>query len=284
MTERFHTFIGMVDYGGPGSGNFGHAGRPGKVGGSAGKSSAGSGSKSGNATTSDDPLRGKTTKKKTFGISSIDHEAVEKIKGELNKYLPSVSLYVVGEGGDSDKQGVMQARALVSVTKDISQRYPNGGIILKSEGMAEGLRSVMIRPVVRVNDKNSPEVFGVYSGRDKWIQLSGRNALSKQAPPTLGADKVGGGFKDTFRHELGHAVHKSIPVKSKEKWSIIYSSLESRMYGTYVMRDRVSTYAATNIKEGFAESFSAYTNPMYGKNQRRLPKPVEDYFKDLLGA
>jgi hypothetical protein len=35
MTIRFHTLrSGMVDYGGPGSGNFGHAGRPGKIGGS----------------------------------------------------------------------------------------------------------------------------------------------------------------------------------------------------------------------------------------------------------
>jgi hypothetical protein len=33
----------MVDYGGPGSGNFGHAGRPGKVGGSSGKGGGGTG-------------------------------------------------------------------------------------------------------------------------------------------------------------------------------------------------------------------------------------------------
>jgi SPP1 gp7 family putative phage head morphogenesis protein len=87
-------------------------------------------------------------------------------------------------------------------------------------------------------------------------------------------------YRQLFRHEFGHSMH-SLAIreqisnpKIKKSWLDIWESHDKKWWGK-----KISTYAATDGSECFAECFTVYTNPMYGKTAKyKLPKDVEKWF------
>jgi len=107
---------------------------------------------------------------------------------------------------------------------------------------------------------------------------TGKLRIATQLPKThelkLGKNTVGGDVHTTFRHEVGHHVHRSYYTR----WDSIYEApTNPKRYWTKA----VSKYAASNDMECFAECFAAYTSPKYKMGM--LPKNVEDFMKEVVG-
>jgi SPP1 gp7 family putative phage head morphogenesis protein len=100
---------------------------------------------------------------------------------------------------------------------------------------------------------------------------------------------VGGDWYDTIRHEWGHYFHlRSRGFAGYSRWNKLYENLNPFAKKPSMRFDwgkRISNYSSTNMKEGFAESFSAYTHPKYGQaGYPRLPRRVEVYFDKIMKA
>jgi len=120
---------------------------------------------------------------------------------------------------------------------------------------------------------------GLYRGDWDDIILSVRGKVTN---PVLHMKDmhVGNDVQSLLRHEYGHHIHKGLLGGKRARWFKIYNDRKkSKTWGA------ISNYASTNMHEAFAESFSAYTSPLYGTTKRRvLPKEIEDFMKDLLGG
>jgi DNA topoisomerase-1 len=79
-----------------------------------------------------------------------------------------------------------------------------------------------------------------------------------------------------FFHELGHYVHDTrLNKRFRTRWSDIHYKQQSTIFTD------VGRYAKTNEDEFFAECFTAYIHPKYGKVGHRLPERVEKFFDDV---
>ena len=88
-----------------------------------------------------------------------------------------------------------------------------------------------------------------------------------------------GGFDGYYRHEIGHAVHHGmLGTSSESQWSNMYWDRSLDWW-----KKNVSEYSTTNHREGFAECFSLYTDPLYGSSKQwKLPKVIEKFFDGIL--
>ncbi|HOV86614.1 MAG TPA: hypothetical protein PLM79_09645 [Syntrophobacteraceae bacterium] len=94
----------------------------------------------------------------------------------------------------------------------------------------------------------------------------------------------------TTRHEFGHMVHDFLPKELSEEWDSVYESVggeltesKGRMSSESPVSVSISKYATVNQKEGFAEAFSVFTDPNYGRGEdKRLPNAVESFFEKIL--
>lgn len=102
----------------------------------------------------------------------------------------------------------------------------------------------------------------------------------KASPHTVGGDES----ISIFEHEVGHALHFALDeveypnINYWLEWSNIYDSESTDWWAK-----NLSRYGSTNSYEAFAESFATYMHPDYGK-KFKLPKKVEEYFAEILGA
>jgi hypothetical protein len=65
--------------------------------------------------------------------------------------------------------------------------------------------------------------------------------------------------------------------KLDRKWDKLWKKL-----GEEDFFEKISEYAGDSPLEAFAECFSIFTDPIYGKVKKRLPKVIEEYFEELL--
>ena len=103
-------------------------------------------------------------------------------------------------------------------------------------------------------------------------------------PPELTLGRFSAMTEDAasvFRHEYGHHLKDNLFALGKKRefqqWETIY---KSKPKGWWNMK--VSGYGSSNSSEAFSESFAAYSSPKYTSGA--LPKEVEKFFKNLLGA
>lgn len=139
-------------------------------------------------------------------------------------------------------------------------------------------------------DSNGRRTNGLYERNE--IQLS-LNMLSN-GPRRF---RLGGAmFTDTspqgvYRHELGHHVDE---VYGRMSETSFVDALKQDMHAENLdvsrssdrrawMERHVSSYAAGNLSEAFAESVAAYTHADYGA-QQRLPPNVDHLFRTTFGS
>lgn len=90
---------------------------------------------------------------------------------------------------------------------------------------------------------------------------------------------VGSDAGSLFRHEFGH--HIWYDVLSDTQKSEFVRLARSRNLKEW--KNIVSEYASTNGRELFAESFSAYTSPIYSASNKKLPDEIVNFFKSIFG-
>jgi hypothetical protein len=292
MTERFHTFIGFVDYGGPGSGNHGHSGGkggPGNPGGSSPKD--GGGSPKSSLQVRLDLIR--TADKE--GIPGLITAAEE----ELGKHLPegANNIMIFDEDLRTNKESVKNA--IIGFTAEVAsidERFPKFKNLSEWDDADDTFNLGGLR-------FGSPESFGFSNSCYEAIsghinmQICSKSRMDEyhtRDEVTLGKGSwlTGDTFASRVRHELGHAISSRYDViKSWDKCVNGIAgtrvdtdlSWKSSGVGNWFTKN-VSHYAGSSYEEAFSECFSAYTSSTYKEGRSKLPKPIDDYFKDLLGA
>lgn len=120
------------------------------------------------------------------------------------------------------------------------------------------------------------KVTAFYRPDVKYISIG---AKGKGLNNTLkfGGYSVGEDIASITRHEYGHFLwNEDLTNIERKRFEKIYLN-----NSTVWVKQNISEYASTSLKEGFAESFSAYTSPLY--KQGMLPKEIEAYFDDIFG-
>lgn len=122
---------------------------------------------------------------------------------------------------------------------------------------------------------------GLFNYQKKILSIGNTKGQVATANNTLGAWSVDNSVAGTFRHEMGHAMDQFQGLKDSgpKNWEV---NVWSKMTQSEIKKT-VSSYAATNERELWAESFCAWTNPTYAIKGKRLPKLIEDFFESALG-
>jgi hypothetical protein len=242
--------------GGPTSGNFGHAGRKGLVGGSA-------------STIVGFP---------EMGSDLSAYDTIYKMNGIIKN--DAGSCLIVEDFKYPDKQH--EALQLIAETHvKIAESFPGIKAILEKEPV----RYLYLRGRNVLFDTDAPDrtnLWGTYEYNYDKINVSTCRGV-KDAAPRLGDTNVSSNMAGCYRHELGHHVYRHMNPEVK----VIYTNIIRGMTDKQI-RSGISYYAATKItkkdplifrfRETFAESFSAYTNPAYGSG-KKLPKDIHAFFE-----
>ncbi len=229
--------------GGEGSGNFGHGGRPGEVGGSG----------EGGGKEWEDKL-------KELGV----------IKNDKNSSLNF-------EGFKTSEEQNKVCSLISNTHMAIVNSFPN---------IKEVLDKNPVRYLVLINDKNlsiendEDELYkravGLYDPDFDKLIVS-RGVIDKEwvdNKPKIGSFVADNGSLGVYRHELGHHVFDKLEkfTGARAAFNDIYNNLNESQ-----IKKGISIYASTNNQEGFAEAFSAYTNPKYGEG-KCLDSKIENFF------
>lgn len=158
------------------------------------------------------------------------------------------------------------------------------GLFNKFPGVKRGAKDSSLNTLTLINSKEfisekGNKVLGAY--RQSFSDLRQAVKLSKKHSLKLGKNNytVSKDFLSVLRHEYGHHFHNKSSREIKDKWLKLWSDEG----GADLIKNNVSKYAAANNREGFAESFTTFTSPLYGTTEKlRLPKKVEDFFKEIL--
>jgi hypothetical protein len=263
--------------GGPGSGDHGHSGRPGKVGGSSGGKAM---RRIGGVALSPGYTE---PKPKLDKIQDCETEIRETLRGFSSFY---------GPGDRPTKRDAQAANLIRDEVKSIGERFPE----FKYMAMDCWLKDRQLVTAVNLSDHFDRGVSGVY-GPGSLLKMNTNPKLGgapfstpNEKGVSFGKYSTTSDFAGTFRHELGHAVQTQTPRRNTKEWNRTLKEAagsDSARWNPKTrewVRKNISEYGSTSSSEAFAESFSAYTHPAYKSSKNKLPKPVEDYFKNLLGA
>lgn len=148
-----------------------------------------------------------------------------------------------------------------------------------------------------VNEKNlaSGTLRAPASGEEAvggWAMMSGftrgKMAIATKGArledsSTVGQWIAGKDFKSLWRHEYAHLIEAPLRQRATElglpMWNTEIFMKKDKKYWS----KGVSQYGATDHNELFAEAFSAFTSPLYGKpGAKQLAPEVHSYFTKLL--
>ncbi len=198
-------------------------------------------------------------------------ETFEDAIQQMETLLPRTDVRVEGA---QDSAMLERLNVIASDTAEMRNKLPGFDAWVRHQ---DRLLSIDVVSSALVELKGHP-VGGYYSSLSKSIWL-GRGKDARIFSPRIGRWNISnGGFDGYYRHEIGHAIHRSMRGSSLEgRWANMYWDQPSNWWET-----KVSSYASTGHKEGFAECFSLYTDPLYGTRESwRLPKIIEEFFDDV---
>jgi hypothetical protein len=236
----------IVKKGGSGSGDFGHSGRPGEVGGSSG----------GHGSSSEKILSTETTR---YG------SCWRKLKN-----LSKDTTFFIIDKGDLSPTKLSQAAAMRTEYDRIAKSFPVvsasgvSEVHLQSEEehegekFAQGVTGVTITAfgTVNIHAQDDAPVSDNY--------ILGRKGNKGQS------GVVDASLTGAFRHEIGHMV-----AYSHEQTFAEFKGIVTKLGRTYLGKN-VSTYGSKQgADELFAEAFSAFTHTNYSGD---LPKEIDDLF------
>ncbi len=122
---------------------------------------------------------------------------------------------------------------------------------------------------------NKKGTVGRYFIDNSSIEIASKQKVIPQLTIGKNAYTVGRDIRTLARHEMGHHIQSIIPQGFKNKeWAEIYKKLKVKK-----LDETISKHASINSQELFAESFSAYTSPLYKKGM--MPQKIEQYFDKI---
>jgi len=274
--------------GGSGSGNHGHAGRPGKVGGSSigskgsGKSADKPADKQEKSTLSGEQTKrvSRTTKldKPTITVKPVASKPPKPEK-DVNQF---VGLSV--KQGTKDPKTAKALNEINSHMEEVLSRRPGLKNILDDMGPPTELVLEKGTHVKYTNSEGQKRTtLGLYRPKEDTLHIpieGGSKDIAKAFVLGTKAYTVGGnGAMATVRHEFGHAVLAKSP---EIKTAFILQVWKNNNNGK-VAFSGVSRYATLNASEAFAEAFSAWSSPYYNTGKgTTLPKNIEQWFDNNL--
>jgi hypothetical protein len=140
------------------------------------------------------------------------------------------------------------------------------------------LSETPLKRTVLLNDKGigSNRMTGVYTTTNERIILATKRPINKEL--LFGKYTVGDDLSTSYMHEIGHHVFEQFNKSTiVTEWETLFKTNMNEFFN-------VSIYARTNMDEAFAESFSAYTHSLYGKEGKVLPKKIHDFMEKHFGA
>jgi tRNA nucleotidyltransferase (CCA-adding enzyme) len=257
----------LTTKGGPGSGNFGHAGIPGHVGGSA-------------------PANGATGKP----TGSVDNMRVNAV------YVPPTTK----PGAPLSKAERQKIRDICSIRK-LSTKYGESVVELVEEqiDVVAGwlskydpkMRALALTAQIafcadtETFSKRFDDAFIGFGQQPPGLDYVKKNGVNGFNASIKGsADKISlrgkpGEIEEfTFHHENGHTIYNSLKGAVRSKWDKAYKARSV---------DALTTYSTNSTKEGFAESFGLW---MVTRNDYQTLKDGEpwdetfQFFEELIGV
>jgi uncharacterized membrane protein YgcG len=209
-----------IQEGGPTSGNYGHAGRPGEVGGSA--AGGGGGVDAGGG-----------------GSSIAKGEKIAKVLGKV-----SVTTKAVKDSGSSEENHKLQ---LATVMKELPLEDIEavGKIILTAEDDKDFVDSCWQAGAAATSERLAG-ARGTYITSENAIVIRNSTEYEDQN-------------KETLLHEIGHAVwHRRLSLNDQGFWNDLFEG-KGRSFNAESRRDVFPTeYSCKNVKELFAECYKMH--------------------------
>ena len=221
------------------------------------------------------------TERTVFRVRLLRESRVFASVAEAEETLRTMRVGVVGDTG----KALSKADKLKRMTR-VADEFDN------IEAAVPGLRAHFEHRFVGVElsggfveSMEGNKLLGFYRTSSSEIHMS-KLAIRKKPLLAMGGNtfNVASDFSGVFRHEYGHHVwFKGLTGNQRLKF-INYTKANRKIFG-----HKVSHYAGTNTKEAFAETFSAYTSPIYDRTaafgtRHRLPQVIEELMDDLMGG
>lgn len=258
---------GLKAMGGKGSGNFGHAGRPGKVGGSGPSHSY-----------------GLTKDGRQIVTERTVHSLGRKIPDELHEVIAKEYDRVKYE--NSNITGAFEGMEEAGFKIELQATF-NKGVVLpptyfvEEEALAklderdrgypnkmlEGSIGVFVNPMITTDQRG-------------MIALDGNTDYPNTADLTIGSMHVDKSITGVLRHETGHLVDYMLAAnypQVSDYWNALAFAVHESGQTSMLM----SMYADASPKEMFAECFCAFTHPKYKSGD--LPGPIEHFMENITG-
>jgi len=272
----------LYEKGGPGSGNFGHAGRPGQVGGSASTGTGGAltGTQREDRRSTAEREQGSSKKSSVREFSRNTGKQLG-IKVKVNSKAKAAGIAVHLNAIES------QIESAKSVYPELDNVLINGSY---PTDLAINVEQIGGNPKFR-DDKGRIAPMSVdacYTHSRGEITLAPfvigtrdfERTTMTAANSTFCRDTVDNGVASVFMHELGHKVGHCMSKKSQQMF-MNFLSREKSNVGSHVSR-----YAADSASEAFAECFAMTVHPGF-KNlmkQSKWHRDMYDVMQKVIGA
>ena len=171
-------------------------------------------------------------------------------------------------------------------TNDMYTRFPG----LEKKMKDRSVTVIRLTKGRTVTDTNIAQ----YSQEYGEIELP--SGLLKKDNLSIGRGKhlMGTDLNSTYRHEFGHHVHRKVLTSQQRiKWTNMFNERKLNrkhldVRGSKIklkeidewFKKNLSKYGGSMTSEAFAESFSAYTSPLYTESKKKLPDFIEQFLKD----
>ena len=186
---------------------------------------------------------------------------------------------------DIDAQALRRINMAGDNLGDVFARFPE--LKAWSQEAIEGMYTeypnlFSLRLYSRGNIPNAGNgVLAQYSPFLKEIRVARSALVRTEHHLVFGKHNVGLDYATSLRHEYGHHVwFKKMSPKQRTEWRRYFS----RSGGEYnkTLGKAVSEYGSSNVEELFAESFAAYTSPLYKAGT--MPTEIETLLSRAIGA
>jgi len=197
---------------------------------------------------------------------------------EINKKAKSLGLgRIVNKNITDPKAFLRRANEILEEAARVQRKYP---MVLKHAKTDKwSLKSIELWKESGLDMEGWAGSVGDYTPSDKLIRLASNR--SAYEGPILGEMHVDTTATGVFRHEYGHYLQDRIDkTKAYKEFTELHQKHSSAWW-----KKNVSNYGGQDLDEAFAESFCAYTNPLYRKiRQPRLHPQIENIMEEITGG
>lgn len=145
---------------------------------------------------------------------------------------------------------------------DLHERFP---------GIKENMSLDKIQLDPGYHTKEHRDALGFYSYRERRLVMAADLPRGSNSGRNGDWSVAGNKYDSTFRHEMGHAIDRRLSQRDRdqyvaEKKYMVPDPTNEAWKENKSNASNLTRYGMTNRAEYFAESFAAYTDPRYGKD------------------